>query len=72
MGFGIPIDILLNQLLKEKLRYFSSNDFIKSQNLFQKSKVNSFFEEYSKRVQIFITEMWNFFIFQSWFSKWMN
>ena len=36
MGFGIPIDILLNQQLKEKLRYFSSSEFIKSQNLFQK------------------------------------
>ena len=72
MGFGIPIDILLNQLLKEKLRYFSSNDFIKSQNLFQQSKVNSFFEEYSKKGSNLHPEMWNFFIFQSWFSKWMN
>ncbi len=72
MGFGIPIDILLNQLLKEKLRYFSSNDFLKNQNLFQKSKVNSFFEEYSKKGSNLHPEMWNFFIFQSWFSKWMN
>ena len=72
MGFGIPIDILLNQQLKEKLRYFSSSDFIKSQNLFQKSKVNSFFEDYSKKGSNLHPEMWNFFIFQSWFSKWMN
>ena len=49
MGFGIPIDILLNQQLKEKLRYFSSSDFIKRQNLFEKSKVNSFFEDYNKK-----------------------
>ena len=72
MGFGIPIDILLNQQLKEKLRYFSSSEFIKSQNLFQKSKVNSFFEDYSKKGSNLHPEMWNFFIFQSWFSKWMN
>ena len=45
MGFGIPIDILLNQHLNEKLKYFSSSEFIKNQNLFQKSKVDNFFED---------------------------
>ena len=72
MGFGIPIDILLNQHLNEKLKYFSSSEFIKNQNLFQKSKVDNFFEAYNKKGSNLHPEMWNFFIFQSWYSKWMN
>ena len=72
MGFGIPIDVLLNEELSDKLSYFSSNQFIKNQNLFQKTKVNSFFEEYDKKGSSLYPEMWNFFIFQSWYDKWMN
>ena len=72
MGFGIPIDVLLNQQLKEKLRFFSSNEFLKSQNIFQKTKVDNFFEDYNKKGSSLHSEMWNFFVFQSWYAKWMN
>ena len=72
MGFGIPIDALLNKQLKEKLYYFSSSEFIKSQNLFKKTKVDKFFEDYRKKGSNLHPEMWNFFIFQSWYFKWMN
>ncbi len=72
MGFGIPIDVLLNEKLSDKLSYFSSNQFIKNQNLFQKTKVNKFFEDYDKKGSSLYPEMWNFFIFQSWYDKWMN
>ena len=64
MGFGVPIDILLNQQLNEKLKYFSSSEFIKNQNLFQKSKVDNFFEDYNKKGSNLHPEMWNFFIFK--------
>tara|TARA_B100001564_G_scaffold359754_1_gene382794 strand:+ start:447 stop:2372 length:1926 start_codon:yes stop_codon:yes gene_type:complete len=72
MGFGVPIDTLLNQQLNEKLKYFSSSEFIKNQNLFHKSKVDNFFRDYKKKGSNLHPEMWNFFIFQSWYSKWMN
>ncbi len=72
MGFGIPIDALLNKQLKEKLYYYSSSEFIKSQNLFKKTKVDKFFEDYRKKGSNLHPEMWNFFIFQSWYFKWMN
>ena len=72
MGFGVPIDTLLNQQLNKKLKYFSSSEFIKNQNLFQKSKVDNFFRDYNKKGSNLHPEMWNFFIFQSWYSKWMN
>ena len=72
MGFGVPIDTLLNQQLNKKLKYFSSSEFIKNQNLFQKSKVDEFFVDYDKKGSNLAPEMWNFFIFQSWYSKWMN
>ena len=72
MGFGIPIDVLINDQLKEKLSYFSSNEFIQNQNLFENIKVKKFFEDYNKKGSNLYTEMWNFFIFQSWYHKWMN
>ncbi len=72
MGFSVPINVLLNEQLKEKLSYFSSNEFIKNQNLFQKIKIDNFFEDYKKKGSNLHHEMWNFFIFQSWYSKWMN
>ena len=72
MGFGVPIEILLNNQLNEKLKHFSSDEFIKSQNLFQKRKVDDFFIDYNKKGSNLNPEMWNFFIFQSWYSKWMS
>ena len=64
MGFGVPIDTLLNQQLNKKLKYFSSSEFIKNQNLFQKSKVDEFFVDYNKKGSNLAPEMWNFFIFK--------
>lgn len=70
-GFVLPKENWLKNDLKNKLDYFSSNEFIKKQNIFSQIEINNLIEKFykSKNKTDLVEKIWTFFIFQFWYEK---
>lgn len=71
MGFALPVDVLLKNQLKETINNYFSKSYIENQNIFDKKKIDSFMDDYFTKGHSLKNEVWNLFIFQLWYEKWM-
>lgn len=76
-GFDVPIEKWLKDPLKERLRFYSSSSFLRKQGIFNVEYTTKFIRDYldneikayrSHRVYLIV---WNFFVFQQWYNKWI-
>jgi asparagine synthase (glutamine-hydrolysing) len=73
-GFSIPITEILNNTEIKKIIYSSINkEFIINQSIFEHKKitkiVKSYYEKNNTRAEDFI---WNYYVFQKWYKKYIN
>ena len=71
MGFALPVDVLLKNQLKETINNYFSKSYIENQNIFDKKKIDCFMDDYFTKGHSLKNEVWNLFIFQLWYEKWM-
>ena len=68
-GFGVPIGNWLEGELFERLRKYSSEDFIESQGVFDLRYINRIIEEHVNHKLDRSSELWTFFVFQNWYER---
>jgi asparagine synthase (glutamine-hydrolysing) len=69
-GFVLPKRIWLKSNLLNLLKFYSSEQFIKSQGIFRYKKIESLVKIFLSRNDDLLTErIWTFFIFQFWYEK---
>ena len=68
-GFGVPVDFWLRNELRGEMERFLAKDFIEKQGLFNYNYITKIFEEHSKGKNNHKGELWNFFVFQKWYTK---
>jgi asparagine synthase (glutamine-hydrolysing) len=71
-GFAIPTDKWLHNELKEMILDFSSPKFIKKQNLFNFTQVETMVSNYYKGFDHNGERLWIFLMFQNWYDQWMK
>ena len=71
MGFGIPIDEWGLKELKPLFDDHFEYEFLKQQNIFSAKKVRRLYEEYTAGNLQCFDRVWEIFIFQQWYKKWM-
>lgn len=77
MGFSIPVDKWLRGYFSNKLKYYSSYDFLRKQDIFNVDYVHGFLNEYINNGnrghgKNYAIICWNFFIFQQWYDYYFN
>ena len=70
MGFGIPLGKFINTNLKHEFEFLLNSSEIKKQNLFKINKYKEKWEEHKSGKRNWQFLLWNFFIFQKWYSRW--
>jgi asparagine synthase (glutamine-hydrolysing) len=72
MGFGIPIDLWLQNDLKPFVDRYFDDEFITKQNIFVNEEVQkmrkSFYQGKLERTE----KIWFLLMFQMWYDKWIN
>lgn len=70
-GFSIPlVELLRNEKINLRIRYFTSKSFLDSQNLFSEKQLNTILRLfYLKDDHKTSNFLWHFFVFQSWYEK---
>ena len=69
-SFVLPKRIWLKSNLLNLLKFYSSEQFIKSQGIFRYKKIESLVKIFLSRNDDLLTErIWTFFIFQFWYEK---
>lgn len=72
MGFGIPIDLWLQNDLKPFVDRYFDDEFITKQNIFVNEEVHkmrkSFYQGKLERTE----KVWFLLMFQMWYDKWIN
>ncbi|MDP2388231.1 MAG: asparagine synthase (glutamine-hydrolyzing) [Bacteroidota bacterium] len=72
MGFAIPINDWLKNELKEKIRYYLSENNIKKQGIFNWKTINEYVTHFMNGKNEFGTRVWYLLMFQMWYEKWMR
>lgn len=72
MGFAIPIENWLTNDLREQVEYYLSDEKIKSQQLFSETYVRQLKSDFFSGKKELAQKLWNIYMFQIWYEKWMN
>ena len=67
-GFGIPLNQILNENLKEIVFEKLSSSKIKSQGIFKDSYIQNMLESHYSGARRFHNQIWSLLIFQLWFD----
>lgn len=67
-GFGVPIENWLETVLKDKLYYYASPQFIRKQGLFSGRYINHMIDMHMEHKENRYSELWAFFVFQYWYD----
>lgn len=70
-GFGVPIENWLETVLKNKLYYYASADFIRRQGLFSGRYINHMINMHMAHKENRYSELWAFFVFQYWYEHYI-
>lgn len=78
MGFLIPLDKWMRNVLKEKIMDWSSKDYLERQGIFNAGAVQDFLERYMRigdqgkwSGQNYSKVAWSYYIFQQWYERYM-
>ncbi len=71
-GFEVPVGKWLEAQLKERLLNFSNKEFLEKQGLFNYDYISKVIEEHLTHKRDRCGELFAFFVFQSWYSKYIN
>jgi len=71
-GFGIPINIWGLTELKPIFDEYFDIDFLRKQKIFSALKVRRLYEHYMEGNHDCFDRVWEIFIFQQWYKKWMD
>jgi asparagine synthase (glutamine-hydrolysing) len=71
-GMGVPVQVLLRGPLRERLRHLSSRSHIRNQGLFDYIAVESLYRKFFEGRGDLRKEVWGFFVFQEWYSRWID
>ncbi|MCM1325843.1 MAG: asparagine synthase (glutamine-hydrolyzing) [Bacteroidales bacterium] len=71
-GFDVPVGVWLRGELKSRLDKYSSKEFIEKQGLFNKEFVDAIIKEHKSLDVEGSTKLWSFFVFQSWYERYMK
>lgn len=78
MGFLIPLDKWMRNILKEKIMDWSSREYLERQGIFNADAVHDFLDRYMKTGdqgkwsgQNFSKIAWSYYIFQQWYERYM-
>ncbi len=78
MGFLIPLDKWMRNVLKEKMMDWSSKEYLERQGIFNAEAVRVFLDEYMKTGdqgkwsgQNYSKVAWSYYIFQQWYERYM-
>ncbi len=72
MGFSIPIVHWLSTHLNDKLEFYTSEEFIVKQGIFDFEKITAFKNTELSYINKTISPLWYLFVFQMWYQKWMD
>ena len=72
MGFGVPIELWFNDVLKEYFENYLSDKKLKEHDLLNIGYVSRIMNEYYKGKKQNIYLLWNILMFQMWYEKWMT
>lgn len=70
-GFAIPTEKWMKGVLKDKLEYYCSPEFIKAQGLFNEQSVSRFLSNYLNGFDENHERPWIFMMHQMWWEEWM-
>ena len=71
-GFGVPTETWLETSLKKQLYEYASPDFLQEQGLFSWQYINHMIEAHMAHRENRSSELWTFFVFQSWYQRVMS
>ena len=71
-GFGLPIQELLKDDLKEYFEEYLTEKTLNQHGLFNVHEVIGLKKEYTNGSNIKVTKLWYILIFQMWYKKWMQ
>lgn len=67
-GFGVPIEKWLETVLKDRLYYYTSQEFIQKQGLFSCPYISKMINMHIEHKENRYSELWTFFVFQYWYE----
>lgn len=70
MGFGIPLNFLIEKKLSNQIESFLYEKEIQNQEIFDINFYRKRWEEHKTKKRDWKFLFWNFFVFQKWFSRW--
>ena len=70
MGFGIPLDKILTNNLRDDIEYFLNSYELKKQNLFKLDEYKKKWIEHLSGSRNWQFLFWNFLVFNIWFDHW--
>ncbi|MBE6070118.1 MAG: asparagine synthetase B, partial [Clostridium lundense] len=68
-GFGVPIGKWLGNELYGRLKEYADREFIHAQGIFDAKYINSLIENHVYCRENRYSELWTFFVFQSWYER---
>jgi asparagine synthase (glutamine-hydrolysing) len=76
-GFGVPIEKWLKTSLRDRLKGYSRWDRLKKQDIFDPAPTQKFIDDFlmaekSHDSYDFCKMIWGFFVFQQWYSKYIQ
>ncbi len=71
-GFGLPLHVWGLKELKPIFDEYFDINFLRNQNIFSARKVRSLYDHYMNGHYECFDRVWEIFIFQQWYKKWMN
>jgi asparagine synthase (glutamine-hydrolysing) len=71
-GFGVPIQELLKDNLKEYFEEYINEKTLNQHGLFNTHEVIDLKKKYINDSNIKVTKLWYILIFQMWYKKWMQ
>jgi asparagine synthase (glutamine-hydrolysing) len=72
MGFAVPLNNWLNDVLKPLVNKYLDETFIKKQNIFNMDYVAQIKRSYYVAKKEYDYKIWYLLMFQMWYERWMN
>jgi asparagine synthase (glutamine-hydrolysing) len=71
-GFGVPIKQMLVGPLHKELKKLTGKSYLKKQGLFDASYIADLLQYFSADNEISTRQVWQIFMFQKWWDRWMR
>jgi asparagine synthase (glutamine-hydrolysing) len=71
MGFSVPIDDWLKEVMSELIEYYLSDSKIRQQNIFELNELKKLKDSYLHGKNINPKQLWSILMFQMWYEKWV-